>query len=198
MRTLHGPHTRGPVGPVAPGPTTVSDRRSWREVKLVALDFARGGPEAAPRVTAVALVPVHHGRVFVGGLRRWIVPAGDGIPRDMMDRLDRAYVVTWSPTVDRELLERACGEGPAGWRRRTLDLRRLAPTVDRTRGDVGEGLSYELPDVARRCRVPVPQPLEVDDGALTIAQLFLVLATRLESAGCRSVGALLGVGGYDR
>src|SRR3989304_675434 len=86
----------------------------------------------------------------------WTSHAGSRTPGPSRTR---ASVVKWSPPVDRELLERACGEAPAGWRRRTLDLRRLAPTVDRTRGDVGEGLSYELPDVARRCRVPVPPPL---------------------------------------
>lgn len=198
MRTIHEPPMRDIVGPGPPPPLAASRRRSWREVELVALDFEPDRTGAVPRIGAVALVPVRHGRIPVGELQRWIVPAGDEVPQGMVDALDRAYVITWSPTVDRAFLARACGEGRVGWRQRTVDLRRLALAVDEARGDVGEGVSSELVDVARRFRVPVPQPLEVGDGVLTMAELFLVLATRLEAGGRRSVGALLRLGGYDR
>jgi DNA polymerase-3 subunit epsilon len=68
-----------------------------------------------------------------------------------------------------------------------VDARKLAIAVEGAHPDV----RYSLTSVAKRYGVPVANPHEALDDALVTAQLFLVLASRLERGGRGAARTLL-------
>jgi DNA polymerase-3 subunit epsilon len=74
------------------------------------------------------------------------------------------------------------------WVKRTVDVRELALSM----GDERDGgVRFSLSAIADRYGVPVASPHEALDDALVTAQLFLVLATRLEERGLSSARSYL-------
>jgi DNA polymerase III subunit epsilon len=72
------------------------------------------------------------------------------------------------------------------WRRRTIDVRDLALELEGADRESRFGLTI----TAERYGVPVANPHEAFDDALVTAQLFLVLATKLEGRGHARSGDL--------
>jgi DNA polymerase III epsilon subunit-like protein len=64
-----------------------------------------------------------------------------------------------------------------------VDVLRLAVLADRIDGSVHLSGDYALAAAAKRYGVPMERPHHALDDALTTAQLFLVLATRLSKHG---------------
>ncbi len=64
-----------------------------------------------------------------------------------------------------------------------MDVLRLAVLADRIDGSVRLSGDYALAAAAERYGVPIERPHHALDDALTTAQLFLVLATRLSKYG---------------
>jgi DNA polymerase-3 subunit epsilon len=187
-------------------------RRSWREVELASLDFETTGLDLEKdAVVSFGVVPVVGGRVLAGeGLHQLVAPAVPSspvsmkihriLPRDVADApslegardrlaaaLARRYVLAWYAGVELAFLRRMFGGRRRWWVRRTVDVRDLAIAVEGADPDVRFGLTT----TAERYGVPVADPHEAFDDALVTAQLFLVLATRLEADGRGSMRDLL-------
>jgi DNA polymerase-3 subunit epsilon len=187
-------------------------RRSWREAEFASLDFETTGLDLAnDAVVSFGVVPVIGGRVIVGeGIHQLVAPAVPSspvsmkihriLPRDLAEapalegarerlraELAGRYLLAWYAGVELAFLRRMFGGRRRAWIRRTVDVRDLAIAVEGADPDVRFGLST----TAERYGVPVANPHEAFDDALVTAQLFLVLAARLEAAGGGSARDLL-------
>ncbi len=197
-----------PAG-LTPGPPPRAMRRQhWRRAAFAALDFETTGLDyERDAVVSYGLVPIRSGRVVLGEAAHELVAAGVRstpvsmkihhiLPRDLhealppeeaAERLRAAlagrFLLTWYADVEIAFLRRLLGERRRPWVRRTVDVRRLAIELEHADPDVRTGLSA----AAARYGVPVASPHEALDDALVTAQLFLVLAAKLESRGFGSV-----------
>jgi DNA polymerase-3 subunit epsilon len=95
-------------------------------------------------------------------------------------------LLAWYAGVEIAFLRRTFGGSRRAWSRRTIDVRDLAIALEGADPDARFGLSR----TARRYGVPVANPHEALDDALVTAQLFLVLASKLEARGRRTAGGL--------
>jgi DNA polymerase-3 subunit epsilon len=156
-------------------------------------------------------VPVRGGRIVVGeGLHELVAPgvpsssasmrihqilprdlelaaSSDDARRTLREALDRRFLLTWYADVELAFLRKAFGGRARAWRRRTVDVLRLAMAWEGADPDARYGLTA----TAERYGVPVANPHEAFDDALVTAQLFLVLASRLEERGFGSVRSYL-------
>lgn len=194
------------------GPPRGSRRRPWREVEFASLDFETTGLDyGRDAVVSFGVVPVRSGRVVVGeAVHQLVVPGVAASPSAMKihhilpqdlhgapsvdearealsGALEGRFVLAWFADVEMAFLRRIFGGRLGGWARRTVDVRRLALELERAHPDSRDTLSA----TAGRYQVPVASPHEALDDALVAAQLFLVLATKLEERGFGSVRSLL-------
>lgn len=190
-------------------------RRHWREVEFAALDFETTGLDyGKDSVVSFGVVPVREGRVLVGGsAHRLVVPdvppspismtIHQILPQDLAEAspievvreelsrvLHGKYLLTWYADVEVAFLCRIFGMRAGTWARRTVDVREMALALGEERDG---GVRFSLSAVAERCGVPVASPHEALDDALVTAQLFLVLATRLEGRGFGTARSFLGL-----
>lgn len=185
-------------------------------MEFAALDFETTGLD--PRrdhVVSFGVVPIRGGRAVVGErVYREVAPAVEPSPTsvtihglrrvdlDAAPRIDaartvlraslhRRYLVAWAAEIEAAFLARTFGRSGAWWRRHIVDTRVLAGLIARSDG---LGPSNTLTSVAARFGVPVHSPHDALDDALTTAELFLVLATRLSIERPRSARWLLRAG----
>lgn len=184
----------------------------WREAPFASLDFETTGLDyQSDAVVSFGVVPVRGGRVVLGEaveqLIAPVIPSSPAsmrihqiLPRDLREAptlevaretlraaLDRRFLVTWYADVELAFLGRIFGGRRWSWRRRTIDVRRLAIELEGAHPESRFGLSA----TAGRYGVPVASPHEALDDALVTAQLFLVLAGKLEARGFASVRSFL-------
>lgn len=187
-------------------------RRPWRRAPFASLDFETTGLDyRRDSVVSFGVVPVRAGRVVVGeSLHQLVIPAVASttasmkihqiLPRDLeraaspdaagailRDALERRFLLAWYADVELAFLRRTFGGRPRTWSSRTIDVRRLALELEHADPDSRYGLSV----TADRYGVPVANPHEALDDALVTAQLFLVLASKLEVRGFGSVRSYL-------
>jgi DNA polymerase-3 subunit epsilon len=93
--------------------------------------------------------------------------------------LEDRYLLAWYAEVEIAFLARAFGTSRRRWSRRTIDVRKLVLELEGRSADTHNTLSGS----AARYGVPVASPHDALDDALVTAQLFLVVASRLEAAG---------------
>lgn len=205
MPPLSGRHPRRPRR---------RDRRgSWRRADFAALDFETTGLDRErDAIVSFGVVPVRAGRALVGeSVHRLVAPAVapsaesmriHGIlPRDLEHALtlpeataalgaalERRYVLAWFAGVEIDFLGRLFGRRRP-WVRTTVDVRQLVIELEGLDQDVRQSLS----SAAAHYGIPVANPHEALDDAMVTAQLFLLIASRLEERGLGSVGALLGL-----
>jgi DNA polymerase-3 subunit epsilon len=190
---------------------------SWREAEFAALDFETTGLDyTRDTVVSFGVVPVRHGRVVMAETVHQLVrsaippsPRSQTIhqlrPQDLAGSpgleeagriLDRAiagrYLLVWFADVEVNFLASIFGGGKRRWRRRTIDVRRLAIAADGD--DVDRGAGYGLGATARRYGVPVAAPHEALDDALVTAQLFLVLVGKVTGRPDPTIRQLLRLG----
>ena len=191
-------------------------RRPWIEAEFAALDFETTGLDASrDAVVSFGVVPVSRGRVILGeSVYREVAPAVPvtassivihGLrPLDLRDApalaearpdlraaLAGRYVLAWAAEVEAAFLSTVFGGRPWTWRRRIVDVLPLAVLADRLDGRVGRSGDYALAVAAGRFGVPTERPHHALDDALTTAQLFLVLATKLSKDGYATPRRLL-------
>jgi DNA polymerase III subunit epsilon len=97
------------------------------------------------------------------------------------------FLLVWFASVEIGFLGRLFGTRSRSWVRRTIDVRQMAIELEQLDRDVRQSLS----SAAERYGVPVASPHEALDDAMVTAQLFLVLATRLEERGFGSARSFL-------
>ncbi|MGA9159574.1 MAG: 3'-5' exonuclease [Actinomycetota bacterium] len=186
--------------------------RPWRELEFASLDFETTGLDRArDAVVSFGVVPVRGGRVVVGeSVHQLVVPDVPSspesmrihgiLPKDLEDAqpfavagealrraLDRRFLLAWFANVEIGFLGRLYGGRRRSWVRRTIDVRQMAIELEHLDQDVRQSLS----SAAERYGVPVANPHEALDDAMVTAQLFLVLAARLEDRGFGSAKSFL-------
>jgi DNA polymerase III subunit epsilon len=207
------------VRPDLPGPPRRLRRRPWVEAEFASLDFETTGLDPdRDAVVSFGVVPVRHGRVIlaesdyrevapeapltarsivVHGLRPLDLqgaPTLSQVLPDLHSSLERRYLLAWSADVEAGFLSRAFGGSERWWRRRIMDVLLLAQVADRLEGRTARPGDYNLTTAAARLGTPVHAPHHALDDALTTAQIFLVLATRLSTKGYGTPARLLKVG----
>jgi len=184
----------------------------WRNGEFVALDFELTGLDRSrDEIISFGTVPVSGGRVKLGdavyrevkprvqpsvasvkvhGLRAKDLeeaPSLSVVAPELSSALAGRYLLTWVADVEIGFLRAVFGKPPRWWRRRTIDVVDLvrahacdprAPTAP-----VEGGLSV----TAGRYGVPEEDPHHALNDALMTAELFLVLATKLEVTGRTNV-----------
>lgn len=200
--------------PVSPPrrPARGTRSRSWRELEFASLDFETTGLDRErDAVVSFGVVPVRGGRVMVGeAVHQLVVPDVPSspesmrihgiLPRDLADAqpfavagetlrraLDRRFLLAWFANVEIGFLGRLFGGRRRSWVRRTIDVRQMAIELEHLDQDVRQSLS----SAAERYGVPVANPHEALDDAMVTAQVFLVLAARLEDRGFGSARSFL-------
>lgn len=194
------------------GPPRAFRSRSWREVEFAALDFETTGLDyGRDAVVSFGVVPIRGGRVVLAeAVHQLVIPEIPSsptsmkihriLPQDLADApplevarerlraaLERRFLLAWYADVEIAFLVRIFGGRATAWRRRTVDARDLAIEIEGAPADV----RFSLSSVAERYGVPVANPHEALDDALVTAQLFLVLASRLERGGRGTARTLL-------
>jgi DNA polymerase III subunit epsilon len=190
--------------------------RPWREERYAVLDFETTGLDpGADEIISFASVPSDDGRVVVGGARGAIVrpermPEAETIRIHGLRPVDLEGAPPLASVLD-ALLTSLTGRvlvAHAAWVElgflaaalRPIGLRPPDVTVDtailagRVLGTVGggEGRVPRLADLARRLGLPLHSAHTAEGDALTTAQVFLALATRLDADRPQTVGSLAG------
>lgn len=202
-----------PGGLRPPGAPPRSMRRAhWRRAPFASLDFETTGLDyERDDVVSFGVVPVRAGRVVLGeSVHQLVAPSVPSttasmkvheiLPRDLeraptlevaretlAAALEGRFLLTWYAGVELAFLRKTFGGRRRGWTRRTVDVRRLALELEHADPESRFGLSA----TAARYGVPVASPHEALDDALVTAQLFLVLASRLQERGFGSVRSYL-------
>jgi DNA polymerase-3 subunit epsilon len=201
------------------GPARRLRRRPWNEAEFASLDFETTGLDPdRDAVVSFGIVPVRRGRVIlaeseyreiepeapltarsivVHGLRPLDLqgaPTLSQVLSDLHACLERRYLLAWSADVEAGFLSRAFGGSGRWWRRRIVDVLLLAQVADRLEGRAARPGDYNLTTAADRFGTPVHAPHHALDDALTTAQLFLVLATKLSTRGFGTPARLLKAG----
>jgi DNA polymerase-3 subunit epsilon len=200
------------IGSPVRRPARSARRVSWRRATFASLDFETTGLDyRRDEIVSFGVVPVASGRVILRrATRRLVAPA---VPmsaasvrvhqllpgelrsapelavarKELAAALEGRFVLAWFADVEIAFLARIFGDGRRSWRRRTIDVRRLAIAVE----GLDPNSRMTLSAAAGRLGVPVASPHDALDDALVAAQLFLVLADRLERAGAGTVADLL-------
>jgi len=207
------------VRPDLPGPPRRLRRRPWIEAEFASLDFETTGLDPDhDAVVSFGILPVRRGRVIlaesqyreiapeapltarsivVHGLRPLDLkgaPTLSQVLPDLRASLQSQYILAWSAEVEAGFLSRAFGGSRRWWRRRIIDVLLLAQVADRLEGRAARPGDYNLTTAAARIGTPVHAPHHALDDALTTAQVFLVLATKLSTRGYGTSGQLLKAG----
>jgi DNA polymerase-3 subunit epsilon len=189
-------------------------RSSWRSAAFASLDFETTGLDyRRDDIVSFGVVPVIGGRVVVReAVHRLVAPSAPMsaasvrihqlLPGELSSAptLEHARAslgsalagrvpLAWFAELEIAFLARIFGTSRRRWRRRTVDVRALAIAL--------EGLSADnrmtLSAAAERFGIPVDSPHDALDDALVTAQVFLVVAARLERAGVGTVRDLIRV-----
>ena len=193
----------------------VDDALPWRAAEFIALDFEATGLDLrADEVISYGLVPIRAGRMLVGAQEYSLVRPSVPVPgassrvhrirnRDLNDAPPAIEVaealirsctgrvlVAHAAWVEVAFLKRLFRLHGAHWRTPVVDTAALARGVGLAPRIASREPSLEA--LAMELGVPVHDPHHALGDALTTAQVFLVLAARLERArgGTLDVGAL--------
>ena len=187
-------------------------RASWRAAEFASLDFETTGLDYERDViVSFGVVPVRGGRVIVReALQRLVAPSVPVSPASMRVHhilpqdlagaatlaeareelrraLDGRFVLTWFADVEIAFLGRIFQVPQRPWSMRVVDVRRMVLELEGLDDETRQTLS----GTAARYGIPVASPHEALDDALVAAQLFLIVASKLEELGYRRVGDLL-------
>ena len=185
--------------------------RPWREAEFASLDFETTGLDRErDAVVSFGVVPVRSGRVVVGeSVHQLVVPEVPSSPESMRIH---GILRGISPTRSRSRSRGKCSARRSGAGSCWLGSRawRSGSWAGSTVGDGGRGCAgpstsdrwrsswstwigtrQSLSSAAERYGVPVANPHEALDDAMVTAQLFLVLASRLEERGFGSTRSFL-------
>lgn len=186
----------------------------WREGAFSVVDLETTGLD--PRrdeIISFASVPIEGGRVVIKGVRTAIIkprrmpeaetirihglreadlaeaPPLDQVLDLILEALAGRILVAHAAWVERGFLDAALK--PAGLRvvEPVLDTAALAHHVLEGDGDV-DGGAMRLSDAVQHMGLPAHRPHHADGDALTTAQLFIALATRLDAVEPQTIASL--------
>ena len=191
--------------------------RPWREASYAVLDFETTGLDPArDHVLSYGVVPIEHGRVRIEGALYRVVhppipvpaesirvhgirpvelttaPSLDEVAHELLDALEGRTLVAHAAMIELAFLGRLQKHGRRI--RQAIDVIDLAAELAARDHDVPRVPSARLADLAAGFGIPVARTHHALGDALTTAQLFLVLATRLELLGAGRLRELAGAG----
>jgi DNA polymerase III subunit epsilon len=186
----------------------------WREAAYAVVDLETTGLDPKQdEIISFAGLPIDAGRIRVGAactltIRPRRMPGAETIrihglrPKDLTDAAELADVldtmlaaltgrvlvahVAW---VERGFLTEAVGQAGVRLRRPVIDTAALFRRWE-GRGGEDDEAAVRLSHAARELGLPVHRPHHADGDALTTAQLFLALATRLDAREPQTMGSL--------
>jgi DNA polymerase-3 subunit epsilon len=186
----------------------------WREAAYVVVDLETTGLDPdEDEIVSFASFPIDGGRVVVGdarsltirpermpgaetirihGLRPVDLHAAPALPEvldEILDALTGRILVAHPAWVERRFLSAALTTGGVGLKQPVLDTEALARQVLGVDEEASARL-LSLSDAARRVGLPVHSPHLATGDALTTAQLFIALASRLARTEPQTVGSL--------
>ncbi|HEU0248409.1 MAG TPA: exonuclease domain-containing protein [Gaiellaceae bacterium] len=192
--------------------------RSWRNASYAVLDFETTGLDLKrDHVLSYGLVPVEEGRIRLSGALYGVVRPPLRVPPDsirvhgirpvelagapelrdvageLLGALEARLLVAYASEIELAFLGRLHEDRGLSRPRHAIDVIDLAAEVA-TRECEDAPLALRLSDLAGRYGVPVARTHHALSDALTTAQLFLVLTTRLEQLGVHGVRALVRAG----
>jgi DNA polymerase III subunit epsilon len=190
----------------------------WRNGRYCVVDLETTG--LSPRrheIVSFAAVPIDDGRIRPGAMCESIVkpmrplrvesirihgirpadvagaPPLSRVMDDLLEALTGRILVVHVDWVERGFLSTALRDRGMRLREPILDTALLARRVFRQLPG-----TTPLPALARRLRLPIYTQHEARGDALTTAQVFLALASRLERLGAHTVGDLCEAGASSR
>ena len=188
----------------------LSGRRSWRDTRFVAIDIETTGldPER-DEVISFAGIPIESGRIIAAEAVRGLVrprEASTGASTEIHGLRDRdltgaptapealaplaALLPHRVPVVHAQWVERTfLRKGGCPLPRRIVDTALLWRMLSIGRGEPDPG-TCSLSTIAWALGVPSHRPHTAEGDTLTAAQVFLAIATHLETRGQASVRAL--------
>ena len=194
------------------------DARHWREATFAVLDFETTGLDLAhDHVLSYGLVPVERGRIHMKGALYRVVrppvpipadsvrvhgirpveltaaPSLDEVAHELLDALEGRTLVAHAAMIELAFLGRLREHGRRRIRR-AIDVIDLAAELAARDRNFLRVPSARLADLAAGFGMPVARTHHALGDALTTAQLFLVLATRLELLGAGRLRDLAGAG----
>jgi DNA polymerase-3 subunit epsilon len=222
-RALARPDLPGPVRTFLTAPKP-PDELPWRRATYTVIDLELTGLDpATDAIVAAGGLRIVGGRVLAASAFRLLVRPDRSVPGRavrihgllpgelaaapplatqlavLLDRLGGAVPVVHVAEVDLAFLDAAVRRTWGfPWPTTMLDTARLATALERRRRLTrlpGPDPSLRLPDLAAAHGLPVHPEHDPLHDALTTAQLFLALATRLERHGRGTLGALRRVAG---
>jgi DNA polymerase III subunit epsilon len=186
----------------------------WREAAYAVVDLETTGLDPKQdEIISFAAVPIDAGRITVGAVSTLMIrpsrmPEAETIrihglrPQDLaeaqelpavldsiLEALTGRVLVAHAAWVERGFLSEAVKEAGVRLRRPVIDTVALFRRVQ-GEGAVDEEAIVPLSDAVRDLGLPVHRPHHADGDALTTAQLFLALATRLDAREPQTVGCL--------
>ena len=192
-------------------------KTAWREADLCVLDFETTGLAEDDEIIAFATLPVAAGRLLIRDRRYHLVrpsrmPEADtivihGLRRedlvtapplaDVLDELLGAItgraLVAHVARVERHFLGRALQREGLKLRNPMIDTAEMAAELFARRGRSAPN-PIGLTPLAEELGLPVHRPHEADGDALTTGQVFLALASELDSRRPQTVGSLVNIG----
>jgi DNA polymerase-3 subunit epsilon len=186
----------------------------WREARYAVVDLETTGLDPADdEIVSFAALPIDAGRITLGAARTFTVrparmPGAETIrihglrPKDLADAPPLADVldailealtgralIAHAAWVERGFLTQALEGAGVRLRGPVIDTAALFRRAQGT-GAGDDEAAVPLSDAARELGLPVHRPHHADGDALTTAQLFLALATRLDALEPQTVGSL--------
>jgi DNA polymerase-3 subunit epsilon len=186
----------------------------WREARYAVVDLETTGLDSrTDEIVSFAAVPIDAGRITVGavstltirpshmpraqtirihGLRPKDLAEAPELPDvldDILEALTGRVLVAHAAWVERGFLTKALKEAGVRLRGLVVDTAALFRRAE-GREAKGQETAVPLSSAARTLGLPVHRPHHADGDALTTAQLFLALATRLDAEEPQTVGSL--------
>jgi DNA polymerase III subunit epsilon len=171
----------------------------WREASFAVLGLEVTGPDPEhDEIGSLAWVPVEHGRAIIGEASERTVRPGrlEQSLDPILDALSGRVLVAHAAPVRVGFLSAALNPLGVCLRGPTLDTAALAAWVPRwaaaeaDRPQVAVDAAPSLSMAAAGMGLPVHRPHQASGEALTAAQLFIALASKLDLAHAQSVGSL--------
>jgi DNA polymerase-3 subunit epsilon len=169
----------------------------WRQASFAVLGLEATGPDPRrDQLVSVACVPVERGKVIIGKASEATIRPGGEAPEPIVEALTGRVLVAHGASRHVGFLSAVFQGAGLRLHGQALDTAALAAWVpphaptdgDRpwSPADISPGLS----EAASAIGLPVHRPQEASGEALTTAQLFMALASKLERVHLQSVGSL--------